>query len=259
MKCVAGLHRCVPTQDAHSSGNVSPARICPKVWQTQSLSLPVQASGLPAKSHIIPTLTLLFLMILHTLGPTYIYFPTIMHGPPGLFSAPRGPVHIPPIRMVIRKGTAEDIPAVFELIVELAVYEKAGDQVTNTPAKMLEDGFGPQPVFEFFVAEDQGQIVGMALYYIRYSTWRGRCIYLEDLIVTESRRGTGLGKGLFEAVMAETVRGGYALMTWQVLDWNEPAIRFYKSYGSMIDTEWYTGRLFAPQIREWFEKSPRLS
>jgi GNAT superfamily N-acetyltransferase len=155
----------------------------------------------------------------------------------------------------IRKGTPEDISAAFDLVMELAIYEKAPEKVTNTPARMLEDGFGKKPIFEFYVAEVDGKVVGMALYYIRYSTWRGKCIYLEDIVVTESHRGKNLGKLLLEVLMQETLAQEAALLTWQVLDWNEPAINFYKKFDAELDGEWINCRLSSEQIKAYFAKA----
>ncbi|MFN4144621.1 MAG: GNAT family N-acetyltransferase [Runella sp.] len=138
----------------------------------------------------------------------------------------------------IRKGRPEDIPQVFELVRELAIYEKALDQLTNTPDQMLEDGFGTNPIFGLIVAEADGQVVGISLYYIRYSTWKGKRLYLEDLIVTESMRGHGLGKKLLDATIAEARATRCTGMMWQVLDWNTPSIEFYKRYGTRFDGEW---------------------
>jgi GNAT superfamily N-acetyltransferase len=148
----------------------------------------------------------------------------------------------------LRKMTSQDVPAAFNLVVELAIYEKAPEQVTNTVEKMLEDGFGKKPIFEGFVAEENDKIVGIAIYYIRYSTWKGKCIYLEDIVVTESCRGKGIGKILFEAVMQATLDQNAALLTWQVLDWNEPAINFYRKYQANLDGEWINGKLLKDDI-----------
>ena len=139
---------------------------------------------------------------------------------------------------MIREGKREDIPAVLELIKELAVFEKAGDQVDTTVESMLKDGFGENPIFEFFVAEDDGKVVGVSLYYFRYSTWKGKRLYLEDLIVTESHRKKGLGKALFERTGKKAFEENCSGMVWQVLDWNQEAIDFYKSYGADLDNEW---------------------
>lgn len=138
----------------------------------------------------------------------------------------------------IRKGKKYDIPAVLELVKELAVYEKSLDQVANTVEKMEEDAFGDSPVFDFIVAEKAGEIVGTSIYYYRFSTWKGKRMYLEDLIVTELHRGEGIGKLLFD----ETIKIGKETqctgMMWQVLDWNEPAINFYKKYQADFENEW---------------------
>ncbi|QNL49889.1 GNAT family N-acetyltransferase [Olivibacter sp. SDN3] len=138
----------------------------------------------------------------------------------------------------IRKAVKADCPRILALIHELALYEKAPHEVTVTLKEMEDAGFGSQPVWEAFVAETAGVIQGIALYYIRYSTWKGRRIYLEDLIVTEEMRGKGIGKLLFDCVLKEGKRKGYSGMAWQVLDWNETAINFYKKYNASFDSEW---------------------
>lgn len=142
------------------------------------------------------------------------------------------------MQITIRKGTPEDVPQVFALVQELALYERAPEQVTNTPEMMLKDGFGPEPIFGLFVAEVDGQIVGISLYYYRYSTWKGKRLYLEDLIVTESMRGHGLGKMLLDTTVQEAKDTNCTGVMWQVLDWNEPSIRFYERYGARLDGEW---------------------
>ena len=139
----------------------------------------------------------------------------------------------------IRRGVKEDLPRVLELIKELAVYEKAGDEVTNTVEQMEIDGFGPNPIFGFFVAEENDQIIGISLYYYRYSTWKGRRMYLEDIVVTESYRGKGIGKLLFDVTIQQGKDDNCSGMVWQVLEWNEPAINFYKKYyNANLDPEW---------------------
>lgn len=144
--------------------------------------------------------------------------------------------------MKLRTAVREDCKRLLELIQELADYEKAPDEVIVTLEHFEETGFGENPVWWAFVAEDDQQVVqGFALYYIRYSTWKGQCIYLEDLLVTEQMRGKGIGKLLFEAVMNETKNRGFKRMCWQVLDWNEPAINFYKKYNATLDPEWMNG------------------
>lgn len=132
----------------------------------------------------------------------------------------------------------EDCPRLLELIRELAVYEKAPQEVTVTPGHFEESGFGPNPVWWALVAECNGNVEGFALYYIRYSTWKGQRLYLEDIIVTEKMRGKGLGTLLFDALQAEAREKNLNGMVWQVLEWNEPAISFYKKYNAVLDGEW---------------------
>lgn len=143
----------------------------------------------------------------------------------------------------LRLAEREDCGRLMELIRELALFEKAPDEVTVSPAEFEEAGFGAHPVWEAYVAEVNGRIEGMALFYIRYSTWKGRRIYLEDLIVSENFRGKGLGKLLFEQVWLLTQERSYSGMVWQVLDWNEPAINFYKKYGAELDAGWLNASL----------------
>ena len=138
----------------------------------------------------------------------------------------------------IRMATVEDMPAVMELITELAIFEKAADQITNTVEQLAEDGFGDHPLFETILAQDDDTIIGMSLYYFRYSTWRGKRLYLEDLIVTQSYRGRGTGRLLFEATIDKAKEQRCTGMVWQVLDWNQPAIKFYQTYTSDIDGQW---------------------
>ncbi len=143
----------------------------------------------------------------------------------------------------IRVGTKEDVPAMMKLVMELAEYEKGADQVTNTVEKMTEDGFGENPIFGSFVAEMDGKLVGISIYYFRYSTWKGRRLYLEDIVVTSELRGKGIGKGLFEQTVAKAKETGCTGMMWQVLDWNESAIEFYRQYGTRFDDDWVNCKL----------------
>ena len=140
--------------------------------------------------------------------------------------------------MIIRPGKKSDIPQVFELIKELAEYEKALDKVSNTVEKLEEDGFGPNPVYELFVAEIENNIVGIALTYYRFSTWRGKVMYLEDLIVREHMRRKGIGKKLFDMVLDHAKVSSCVGLSLQVLDWNDLGINFYKKYNMEFDDEW---------------------
>jgi len=151
----------------------------------------------------------------------------------------------------VRRGIKADLTAVLGLIQELADYENASDEVQNSVERMEQDGFGPAPIFKFFVAENDGKIVGTAIYYNRYSTWKGRCLYLEDLVVSESQRGQGIGKLLFDAIAKEAKRTECKVLTWQVLDWNEPAIRFYKRLNADLDPEWINCKLTDEQIQNY--------
>jgi len=150
----------------------------------------------------------------------------------------------------IRIATAQDCPALLELIHELALYEKAPQEVTVTLEEFIEAGFGEKPVWKAFVAEVSGKIIGFALYYIRYSTWKGSRLYLEDFIVTEAFRGQGAGKLLFETVMQEAKDKGFNGMSWQVLDWNEPAINFYNKYNAYLESGWLNASFSKEQINK---------
>jgi GNAT superfamily N-acetyltransferase len=140
--------------------------------------------------------------------------------------------------ILIRRAKKSDCVRLLELIQELAVYEKAPDEVTVTLAHFEESGFGENPVWWAFVAEVNGVVVGLALYYIRYSTWKGQRMYLEDILVTEEMRGKKIGSLLFDQLIEEAKEKKLKGMNWQVLDWNEPAINFYKKYNANFDPEW---------------------
>lgn len=154
--------------------------------------------------------------------------------------------------MKIRKGIINDIPAALGLVKELAIYEKAPQEVEVTIEQMNEWGFGKDKLFEFFVAEKEGKIIGIALYYFKYSTWKGKCLFLEDIIVTESERKNGYGKLLFEAVAKVAKELKVKRMEWQVLDWNNPAINFYKKYEANFDDEWLNCKLNYQQLQNNF-------
>jgi GNAT superfamily N-acetyltransferase len=140
--------------------------------------------------------------------------------------------------IIIRRALQTDCPRLLELIYELAVYEKAPQEVTVSLAHFSESGFGANPVWWGFVAEVDGIVVGMALYYVRYSTWKGQRMYLEDILVTESMRGHKIGSMLMDQLMIEAKEKKFTGMNWQVLEWNEPAIHFYKKYNASFDPEW---------------------
>jgi len=148
----------------------------------------------------------------------------------------------------IRSAKKEDCPRLLELVKELALFERAPEEVTVTLQEFEDAGFGKKPVWKAFVAEVDGFIVAFAIYYVRYSTWKGCRMYLEDLIVTEEMRGKGVGKLLFDRLIVEAKEMGYNGMVWQVLDWNEPAIKFYKKYDAGIEAGWLNGSLSKEQL-----------
>lgn len=155
------------------------------------------------------------------------------------------------MNITIRRAEIKDCPRILELIRELALYERAPQEVTVTLPEMEQAGFGKNPVWNGLVAIADGIIVGMAIYYVRYSTWKGCRMYLEDILVTESYRGKGIGKLLFDELMQECKRKNFAGMVWQVLDWNEPAINFYKKYNASFDGEWLNSALSKEQIDQY--------
>jgi GNAT superfamily N-acetyltransferase len=138
----------------------------------------------------------------------------------------------------IRRAVKEDCARLMELVNELALYEKAPEEVTVTQEHFEESGFGANPVWWAFVAEVDGKVEGFAMWYVRYSTWKGQRMYLEDLLVTDKMRGKGLGKLLFDRLIVEAREKKFNGMVWQVLDWNEPAINFYKKYDARFDSGW---------------------
>ena len=155
------------------------------------------------------------------------------------------------MKISLRKAVKADVPEILNLIRELALYERAPEEVTITEEDLERDGFGANPIFEVLLAYDHEQLLGMAFYYYSYSTWKGKCLYLEDIIVKEQFRGNKVGKTLFEAVIKKAKEVNAKRMHWQVLDWNEPAINFYQKYSAVLDSTWINGKLTESQIKEF--------
>ena len=151
----------------------------------------------------------------------------------------------------IRVARKEDCPRLLELVHELALFEQAPEEVTVTLQEFEDAGFGDKPVWKAFVAEVDGIIVAMALYYVRYSTWKGCRLFLEDLIVTEAFRGQGIGKSLFDRIIVEAKDLRFSGMVWQVLDWNEPALNFYKKYEAGLEAGWLNASLSKEQLSKY--------
>lgn len=143
-----------------------------------------------------------------------------------------------PVAVTVRAAEKADCETMLELVRELAVYERAPDEVTVSMEHFIESGFGDKPVWWAYVAEAEGKVIGFALYYVRYSTWKGQRMYLEDILVTEAWRRRGVGRQLMDKLVAVAKEKGFIGITWQVLDWNEPAIDFYKTYNAKFDPEW---------------------
>ena len=148
----------------------------------------------------------------------------------------------------IRKGLKKDLPSVLKLIKELANYENALEEVTITLNDLERDGFGSRPWFWFLVAENKNEIIGLSFYWIRYSTWKGKFLYLEDFIIKEEYRRSGVGSKLFEETIKISKHLSLNGMIWQVLDWNKAAINFYKKYNANISSSWLNGKLTKKQI-----------
>ena len=155
--------------------------------------------------------------------------------------------------MIIRKGEKKDMPAVLELIKELAVFEKEPLAVQVTVADLENDGFNKNPLFHTFVCELDNQIIGMALYYFRYSTWKGKTIHLEDLIVKEDFRGTGAGFALYSEIIKQGKLDNVRRIEWNVLDWNKPAIVFYEKTGAKILDDWKVVQMDQEHINKFLE------
>ncbi len=152
--------------------------------------------------------------------------------------------------ITIRKGKQKDLPATLRLIKELANYENAKKEVTITLEELERDGFGEKPYYWFLVAEEKKQIIGLSFYWIRYSTWKGKFLFLEDFIISEKYRQYGIGSKLFEATIKICQELKLNGMNWQVLDWNTPAINFYKKYNANISNAWLNGKLTKKQIKK---------
>ena len=155
--------------------------------------------------------------------------------------------------MKIREAEEKDVPRIWELIYELAVFEKEKDAVEVTPEDLLRDGFGPDKRFHCFVAETHEGVMGIALLFHRYSTWKGPIIHLEDLIVSEKARGQGLGSALLHRVIRYGKELGVKRINWEVLDWNEPAIRFYEQNGAKVMRDWNVVQMDEEGIRRYLE------
>lgn len=156
--------------------------------------------------------------------------------------------------MNIRKGRIEDMPRILELIQELASFEKQPDAVQVTVSDLERDGFGPNPLFQILVAELDGEIPGIALFYNRFSTWKGKTIHLEDLIVSEQYRGSGIGMKLYQAVMAEAKKQNVRRVEWNVLDWNTPAISFYEKTGAVVFKDWLVAQMDEKGLTDFLER-----
>ena len=153
------------------------------------------------------------------------------------------------MQITIRPAVTTDVPAMLGLVQELALYEKAPQEVTVTLEEMTAAGFGPGAVWKAFVSIVDGKLVGMSLFFTKYSTWKGKCMYIDDIVVTESMRGAGIGKLLFEETVAEAKRTHMRRLEWQVLEWNTPAINFYNKFSAVLDPEWVNGKLTYEQLQ----------
>ena len=154
------------------------------------------------------------------------------------------------MKIIIRKGIKKDLSSVLNLIKELADYENALDQVTITLDDLEQDGFGIQPCYWFLVAEKDDEIIGLSFYWIRYSTWKGKFLFLEDFVIKEEYRRHGVGSKLFKGTIKICKQLNLNGMIWQVLDWNSPAIDFYKKFDAEISDEWLNGKLTKKQIEK---------
>lgn len=158
------------------------------------------------------------------------------------------------MNFIIRLGEEKDMQSVFNLITELAVFEKEPNAVEITVADLIKDGFSKNPKFKVFVAEQEGVIIGIALFYERYSTWKGNAIHLEDLIVTKEKQKIGAGKALYTAVLNYAYENNYKRVAWEVLDWNTNAIDFYKSTGATYLNDWSVVQITKENIAKFIQK-----
>ncbi|MGJ8745940.1 N-acetyltransferase family protein [Polaribacter sp.] len=156
---------------------------------------------------------------------------------------------------IIRLGEKKDMQSVFNLITELAVFEKEPDAVEITVADLIKDGFSESPKFKVFVAEQDAKIIGIALFYERYSTWKGSSIHLEDLIVTKSKQKIGAGKALYTAVLKYAYDNKYSRVAWEVIDWNTNAVDFYKSTGATYLNDWSVVQMNKENLATFIQNS----
>ncbi|HLV63850.1 GNAT family N-acetyltransferase [Galbibacter sp.] len=159
------------------------------------------------------------------------------------------------MKYTIRIATKSDMSQVLELIQELAEFEKEADAVVITKEDLERDGFSEHPLFKCFVAEKKGQIDGIALCYPRYSTWKGRTLHLEDLVVRQNKRGLGLGSALFKEVIKYGAEQGVRRIEWVVLNWNETAVEFYKKNGAQVLSDWDTVQMDENGIKKFIDKN----
>lgn len=152
---------------------------------------------------------------------------------------------------IIRKALPEDIPAIYKLICELAIFEKQPNAVEVTEEELYKYGFSDDAFYHCIVAEMSDEIVGMALFYFRFSTWKGKAVHLEDLIVTHSYRGKGVGQALYDEVLLFSKAEGVRRVQWEVLDWNQPAIDFYEKSGASILKDWYLAQMHEPKLARY--------
>jgi len=156
---------------------------------------------------------------------------------------------------IVRQGQQKDIQAILDLIIELAVFEKEPNVVEITIDDLLNDGFSSTPKFRLFVAEEENNIIGMALFYERYSTWKGKSIHLEDLIVTQNKRALGVGKALYTEVLKYAFENNFNRVAWEVLDWNTNAIEFYKSTGATYLSGWHVVQMNKENLAKFIQNN----